>query len=210
MSGGLRRVLGLLGTTASALLLGVVVAGAVVLVAVPMVAGARPLVVLSGSMSPTYEVGDVVVVRPVDPSTLQVGDVVTYQSRPGHPDLTTHRVAGVVLEGESRAYVTRGDANGADDPRPVIAEQVRGTVWYSVPLVGRVTMWLSGETMSRIVDVVAVGLLVYGAGLLVLGSRDRLRRPVASPVPTPPRLRVPQPRRPRRHDAVGGRPVMSR
>ncbi|MFP5252971.1 MAG: signal peptidase I [Actinomycetes bacterium] len=188
MSAGLRRALGLLGTAASALLLGVVVAGAVVLVAAPMAAGARPLVVLSGSMSPTYEVGDVVVVRPVDPSTLQVGDVVTYRSRPGHPDLTTHRVAGVVLEGQRRGYVTRGDANGADDPRPVIAEQIRGTVWYSVPLVGRVTMWLSGETVSRVVDVVAIALLVYGAGLFARGARDRLRG----------------------HDAVGGRPVMSR
>lgn len=203
----LRRALGLAWTAASALLLGAVVAGAVVLVAVPMAAGARPLVVLSGSMSPTYDVGDVVVVRPVDPASLQVGDVVTYQSRPGHPDLTTHRVVGVVLEGERRSYVTRGDANGADDPRPVITEQVRGTVWYSVPLVGHLTMWLSGETMSLLVDVLAVALLLYGARLVVLGARERV--PVPAPAARAP-VAARRPRRPRRQEVVGGRPVMSR
>ena len=46
------------------LLLSVVLA-AVALIVVPKAAGAKPLTVLSGSMTGTYDIGDVVIVRPV-------------------------------------------------------------------------------------------------------------------------------------------------
>jgi len=77
----------------------VVLLGATALVTlavlVPRVAGATPYTVLTGSMSPAYPPGTLVVVRPVDLADVRVGDVVTYQLRSGEPAVATHRVVGV-------------------------------------------------------------------------------------------------------------------
>lgn len=157
-------------------LLGTVVLAGVVLIVVPKATGSRPLTVLTGSMQPALDPGDVVVVRPADTENLQIGDVITFQAESGNPELTTHRIVGVVLTGEGREYVTRGDANGAADPVPVRPEQVRGTVWYSVPLVGYAATWASGATVRTAVDLAAMGLVLYGSYLVAAGAADRRRR----------------------------------
>jgi signal peptidase len=160
----------------SVALLGAVVVAGLALVAVPKATGSRPLTVLTGSMSPTYPPGEVVVVKPTDPDSVQIGDVITFQPKPNDPEIVTHRVVGVVLTGDGREYVTRGDANGADDPMPVQAKQIRGKVWYSVPYVGYVATWVSGGTMRTAIDIAALGLLVYGGYLIAVGALDRRRR----------------------------------
>ncbi|MGA9746610.1 MAG: signal peptidase I [Nocardioides sp.] len=160
----------------SALLLGTVVLAGVALIGVPKATGSHPLTVLSGSMEPTYDPGDVVVVRPTDADDLQIGDVVTFQPESGNPDLTTHRVVAVVLTDQGRAYTTQGDANDAVDPAPVMPAQVRGTVWYSVPLVGHVSTWASGASLRLVIDLAAVGLVLYGGYLFAGGLLERRRR----------------------------------
>ncbi len=146
----MRRVTRVVSRVLSALLLGTVVLAGVALIGVPKATGSHPLTVLSGSMEPTYDPGDVVVVRPTDADDLQIGDVVTFQPESGNPDLTTHRVVAVVLTDQGRAYTTQGDANDAVDPAPVMPAQVRGTVWYSVPLVGhRLHLGLGREPAAR-------------------------------------------------------------
>jgi signal peptidase len=163
------------GQVLSVMLLGTVVVGGLVLVAVPKATGSKPLTVLSGSMTPTYAPGDVVVVRPVDTTRLQIGDVITFQPETGNPALTTHRIIEVVLTGDGREYVTQGDANGAPDGAPVTPAQVRGKVWYFVPLVGYVTTWASGASLRTAIDVLAVLLVLYGGHLLAAGILDRRR-----------------------------------
>jgi signal peptidase len=152
------------------------VAAGVALILVPKLTGSRPLTVLTGSMSPEYPAGDVIVVRPADTEDLRIGDVITFQAESGNPELTTHRIVGAVLTAEGMQYRTRGDANGADDSVPVRPEQVRGEVWYSVPKLGYVATWASGATVRTIVDVAAAGLLLYGGFLLTSGMLDRRRR----------------------------------
>jgi signal peptidase len=163
------------------MLLGTVVLGGLALIVVPKATGARPLTVLTGSMTPTYMPGDVVIVRPADADNLQIGDVVTFQAVSDDPRLTTHRIRSVVLTGEGRQYVTQGDANGAADPEPVTAEQVRGTVWYSVPYVGYAATWAAAGTLRLLIDVAAGGLLLYGGYLVSAGAMERRRRRTEAP-----------------------------
>jgi signal peptidase len=122
------------------LLLGValLLAGlAALVVVVPALTGATALTVLTGSMDPALPAGSIVVVRPMTPADVRVGDVITYFPRAGEDALLTHRVAGVTSGSDGRiSFVTKGDANDAADPVPVTEEQVAGAVWYSVPFVG--------------------------------------------------------------------------
>lgn len=153
-----------------------VVAGALALIVVPKATGARPLTVLSGSMTGTYDIGDVVIVRPVDTDDLAAGDVITFQPVSDDPALTTHRIQSVVYGSEGTSFITKGDANGAADPEPITSEQVMGEVWYSVPTVGHVSVWLAGGWVRQALNILAVGLLLYGGWFLATGLLDRRQK----------------------------------
>ena len=154
-----------------------VIAAAAALIIVPKASGAKPLTVLSGSMTGTYDIGDVVVVKPVDTAHLAVGDVITFQPRSEDPTLTTHRIVGINVGSEGTSYVTQGDANDAADLSPVEPAQIQGTVWYSVPKLGWVSVWMAGGWLGVATDVFAVGLLLYGGWFIAAGLLERRRRP---------------------------------
>lgn len=171
-----RAVRQFVSTVLGVVMLGTVALAGLALIGIPQATGSRPLTVLTGSMQPALGPGDVVIVRPTDAKTVQIGDVITFQAESDNPELITHRVTGVVFTGEGRQYVTRGDANGADDPMPVRPEQVRGAVWYSVPYVGHAAVWFSGSTMRTVIDLAAVALILYGGYLVTAAAIDRRRR----------------------------------
>lgn len=157
------------------LMLSVMAAG-VALIVVPKAVGGRPLTVLSGSMAPAFDPGDVVVIRPVDVEDLRIGDVITFQEKSGEPELISHRIVGISFASEGREFVTRGDANGAVDLATVTESQVRGEVWYAVPLVGHVAVSMAGGWMRTATDVIAIGLLLYGSGAIASAVVARRRR----------------------------------
>lgn len=146
---------------------------AVALVAVPRALDGAALTVLTGSMVPTYDPGDVVVVRRVhDPvREVEVGDVISFQPFPDDPTLVTHRVVEIRATTDGPRWVTRGDANGADD-EPLRAKQITAEVVYHVPYAGRLTLVL-GQHRSGAVVVVAVALLVYGAVMVLRPQHAR-------------------------------------
>ncbi|MQW76896.1 signal peptidase I [Nocardioides sp. dk4132] len=150
---------------------------AVVLVLVPLVTDSVPLTVLTGSMAPVHDPGDVVVVRPTQPEDLRVGDVITFEAGDEDPRLITHRIeaTGVDAAGEP-SFVTRGDANQVSDAEPVMAGQVRGRVWYAVPWIGRASGAL-GPHRDQIL--VGSGLVLLALALRELGV-GRRRRPEAA------------------------------
>ena len=157
-------------------LLGLVIAAALALIIVPKATGSKPLTILSGSVTGTYNVGDVVVVKPVKVDDLKIGDVITFQPFTDDPELTTHRIVGINYGSKGREFVTQGDANNAPDLKPISEDQVKGKVWYSVPKVGYVSTWVAGHTMRTITDLIGIGLLLYGGMFIAGGLRERRRK----------------------------------
>jgi signal peptidase len=102
---------------------------------------------------------------------VQIGDVVTFQPVSDDPTLITHRVVGKSFTSDGTMFVTRGDANGADD-EPIEPAQIMGVAMYSVPFVGYVAVW-AGSRAQTIVTVVAVALLTYAAVMLLRPNRRR-------------------------------------
>lgn len=152
-----------------------VIAAGIALIVVPKAVGGLPLAVLSGSMVPVFDPGDVVVVRPVDPTELEVGDIITFQETSGTPELISHRIIGFAFGSDGREFLTRGDANEAADLAPVKQAQVMGEVWYIVPKVGYVATSMAHGWLRTAADVVAVGLLLYG-GIAISSSLVGRRR----------------------------------
>lgn len=154
-----------------------VVALLAVSVVVPRALGATPYTVLTGSMEPTMPPGTLVVVKPVDPGEISVGDVVTYQLESGKPTVVTHRVvsSGLTAGGE-QVFTTKGDANESPDPDPVRPVQIRGERVYFVPYVGRVTTFVTTSQRDLALTVIVAGLLGYAVLMFAGAARDR-RRP---------------------------------
>ena len=100
----------------------------------PHVFGHQVYIVYGGSMSPAFEVGSLVIVEPVEPADIEVGDIITYGTEGSV--YTTHRVTQVHGSGSNLSFTTRGDANEVEDPGVVAADEVRGRVVAAVPYLG--------------------------------------------------------------------------
>src|SRR5829696_8229128 len=86
----------------------------------PSVMGWERYVIVSGSMTGTYDRGSLVFDEVVPTKSLKVGDVITYQPPPGAgpKGLVTHRIVKFGHEKKTGTthYRTKGDANRAKDP----------------------------------------------------------------------------------------------
>jgi signal peptidase len=127
-------------------------------------------------MEPHLPPGTFIVVRPTPIADIHIGSVVTYQIVSGEPEVITHRVVEVRSESNGAvSFITKGDNNDEADPNPVIPEQVKGTLWYSVPYIGYLATALNGQSRSWLVPVAGVGLLLYAAIMVVSGLVARAR-----------------------------------
>jgi signal peptidase len=89
------------------------------LMVLPALAGIQRYVIVSGSMTGTYDRGSVVFDQVVTTASLKVGDVIIYRPPAGAgPDhLITHRIAAITADANgNRIYRTKGDANPVADP----------------------------------------------------------------------------------------------
>lgn len=131
------------------------------------IVGYTPYAVLSASMAPKYQVGDLVYVRKTAPEEIDSGDVITFVA---NEDLlvVTHSV--VEVNRENRWFITQGIANSSPDAAPVLFENVLGVAHFSIPKLGYVSMYLSSPTGKY------VGIAV-GAGLLLLLLLPEMIRP---------------------------------
>jgi signal peptidase len=149
---------------------------ALVMIVVPLLLGATPYTVLTGSMRPSMPPGTLVVTRPRPIEDIRLGDVVTYQVESGRSAVVTHRVVGLGSSSDGEeVLVVRGDANNVDDPL-VRAVQVRGVVAYHVPYLGYVNTWVGANRPRWVTRAVSTALIAYGAFLVASAVRDRRRR----------------------------------
>lgn len=102
----------------------------------PKIAGHYALVVLSGSMSPTFDTGSVVFVKPVSADEIQKGDVITFRGFAGSDAFTTHRVVEIHQAADGPTFTTKGDANRTDDPDPTPGRDLIGKAGFSIPFLG--------------------------------------------------------------------------
>ena len=114
----------------------VVAVGALLAAAyVPTLLGYEANIVLSGSMGRALPIGAVAQTRMVDARSLAVGDVITFRF-PGRPLSVTHRIIAIENDGARVVAHTKGDANGAADPEPVVLGMTVARVERVIPLAG--------------------------------------------------------------------------
>jgi signal peptidase I len=131
--------------------------------------------VMSGSMAPTIDTGDVVLLKRLN-RPARVGDVVSIpvpdeaRARFGYPPVVIHRIVAIDAAG---IVSTKGDARKEPDPFTVPATTLTTRVVATVPAAGRALAFMGSP----------LGLLwLGGGGILLIGlplldrSRDARRR----------------------------------
>jgi signal peptidase I len=137
----------------------------------------RPLVSLVGaSMEPTIPRGALVMIEPVSPAQLRVGDVVTIREPNGV--LVTHRVTRIASVSAVTYVETKGDANHVPDPvlTPATAVLGRALVW--IPGAGYLEWLISHPSGWMTIGGALVLLLV--AGLLLEGGPRNVTAPATA------------------------------
>ena len=127
-------------------------------------------VVSSGSMVPTLNVNDVLVVKGGTSSfgNLKVGDIIVFNKPAGDDRVIVHRVAGIYTTTQGESIIrTKGDANPGSIPGvdfPIRVHDYIGKVAYVIPGVGLITKVISPPVNYIIIAVILAILLFNRIG----------------------------------------------
>lgn len=143
------------------------------------------LVVKSGSMRPVIEVGDIIIVLPVNPSEIRAdpvnGDVIVFY-RPGEKGATGSIIVHRAVSRVSGGFITKGDANASPDYwGPVPFDHVIGR-WTGISIpswtgIGYISLFLRGEIYFPAGPLLVFILIILNIYLIIKDySRSRSRR----------------------------------
>jgi len=129
----------------------------------PHVLGYRTMTMLTASMSPVIDPGDVTIVTPLAVAEVTEGMVITYHVPIGEHQLVTHRVVSVEHGTDGSVTVqTKGDNNETIDPWTAT---LQGDTAYQV----RAVVPEIGHVISALRTPAVATTLVYGAPALIAG-----------------------------------------
>lgn len=115
--------------------------------------GYSGLIILTGSMEPSYYPGDVIFIK--EQNEYDVNDVITFHQR---GMIVTHRI----VDKKGIFYQTQGDANNVADERIKIND-IEGKVVGSISKIGRIILFLQTPLGIAALVVVLVSLEIYFA-----------------------------------------------
>ena len=131
--------------------------------------GLRFYITLSDSMSATdFDAGDLVVVKEVDPTTLQVGDIIAYQSQnsENYGATVTHKIRAKTTDANGNpGFITYGTTTGVDDETVVTYPFILGQYQMALPQVGTFFQFLKTPQGYIVCILIPFLLLIIYQGL---------------------------------------------
>ncbi|WP_060678295.1 signal peptidase I [Virgibacillus halodenitrificans] len=109
----------------------------------PQILGLQGLTVLSNSMNPTFQTGDLVIVKAMDALDVNKNDIITFKENDG--PYITHRVIDIVDEKGAIGFITKGDNNNVADQEIVHAHHLLGQVAFHIPYLGYIANFIGSK-----------------------------------------------------------------
>ena len=151
------------GRWATRTLVAVAVLAFAVLAAGPHLLGYRTMTMLTASMAPGIDPGDVVITTPIDVTDVTTGMVISYHIPIDDHRVVTHRVTDVQHGSDGTVTVqTKGDANDHADPWTAV---LQGDTAYEV----RAVLPEVGHLITALRTPAVTHALVYGVPVLLAG-----------------------------------------
>lgn len=126
------------------------------LVAGGLIFGLKTYAVCSPSMHPTFNTGDMLYVKKVDPQEVRVGDPITFEF--GNNSTVTHRVVQIDLD--EQCFYTKGDNNNSPDGTPVPFSSLKGVPIFSIPYIGIITYYIQNTPWKYLVISISIAILL--------------------------------------------------
>lgn len=128
---------------------------------VPSVGGYLPLIVLTDSMYPDIESGDLIICHTAEAEDVKVGDVISFFDPAGNgTSIVTHRVLEIVQEDGQLNWRTKGDNNNTEDKMPVPADKLVGIYRSRIPGAGNIAMFMQSSTGLVVCVILPIVVLV--------------------------------------------------
>ena len=121
------------------------------------------LVVVSGSMVPTLNVGDIIFIRGTPVEKIGVGAIIVFHSPREYDTLVVHRVVQKINSGEAVYFKTKGDFNRYTDDWTIPEDYVVGTFAARIPYIGIVVMRLREPAGTALIVFLIILLISYEA-----------------------------------------------
>jgi len=126
------------------------------------IGGVRVFTIITGSMLPDYEVGDMIISIETSPDKIKVGDDVVYK---GLVDdfsgkIVTHRVVEKKKKGSKYTFVTKGTNNTIEDPE-ISDEQIIGKVIYKTVILSLISKLINNTATFYCVIFIPFVFLVF-------------------------------------------------
>ena len=101
--------------------------------------GYKPFIVMSGSMETTINIGDLVIVKKVNSSSIHTGDIIAFKN--GNI-VISHRVKDVINDSGIYKFKTKGDNNNVADDFIVNSDAIEGIFVNKIPGLGSILLFL--------------------------------------------------------------------
>ncbi len=119
--------------------------------------GIRTAIVLTGSMEPTLEIDDFIIVK--KPENIKINDIVSYKSNDNKKEIL-HRVIDI----NGNEIITKGDANNKAD-KPININQISGVY------IGKVKYW--GKVITFFTKPIGFSIAITIFMIIMLFPTDR-------------------------------------
>ena len=127
----------------------------------PDFGGVVPLIVLTDSMYPEIERGDLIFTKKVDPEDIKVGDVISfYAEEDNFAAIWTHQVVEIIEEDGALKFKTKGTNNPTADSKLRDADKVIGT-YTDFKLAGAGNIAMEMQKPGGLIICVVVPILLF-------------------------------------------------
>lgn len=98
--------------------------------------------IVSESMEPTFFKDDLVVVKKIEVSNLQKGDIITFRQE---DRIISHRIVKIIIEKGEKKFITKGDNNEVQDKDSIEINNIYGKVVFSIPKIGKLIHYIQNS-----------------------------------------------------------------
>lgn len=138
----------------------------------------RMFTVISGSMKPEYQVGDVLISKVTEPENIKKGDVISYLGNKGNfkNKVVTHQVVDILQGNDGDYYFkTKGTANLVEDPI-VHEDQLYGVVKYKCTILSFMYKVVNNGVGLFLFVIIPLLYLIGSEILMAMLDREERRR----------------------------------
>lgn len=118
--------------------------------------GYKAFVISSGSMEPTLNIGDIVIIKETKQEQISKGNIITFR-KDGYN--ITHRINDIIEKDGEKYYQTKGDKNTTTDADLVKYEEIEGVYVFKIDKIGSIITYAQNTT--TIIIIVCVIYLIY-------------------------------------------------